>query len=151
MPDAGFDTAANFSAIWHPANPDITWSNVDADKCPSSGSLVIPSSDNTNGTAFQLDCMLVGAGNYSFGFRYKQDTPSAANCFVGTYSDGSCSTPTFSGFPPEMYTGDTTGSWQDIYMSLPSGTNSILVSCQHNPPAAVYFDQFYLNSGSNTY
>jgi hypothetical protein len=148
VPDAGFDTAANFSAIWHPANPNITWSNVDADNCPGSGSLLIPLSDNTIGTAFSLSCMVVGAGSQLFGFKYKQDTPAAANCTVGTYSDGSCSTPNFSGFPYGMYTADATNSWQDLYMSLPSGTNSILVSCSHTAQATLYFDQFYLSSGS---
>ena len=151
VPNAGFDTAANFSDIWHPVDPDIAWSNVDAEGCPGSGSLQIPPTDNTNGTAFSLSCMLVGAGSYSFGFKFKQDTPNAANCYVGTYSDASCSTPNFSGFPPELSTGDVTNSWQSAYMSLPSGTSSILVSCLHTPQGGVYFDEFYLNSGSNTY
>jgi len=151
VPDAGFDTAANFSAIWHPVDSDITWSNVDADGCPGSGSLQIPPTNNTNGTAFSLSCMLVGSGSYSFGFKFKQDIANAANCYVGTYSDASCSTPNFSGFPPELSTGDVTNSWQSAYMLLPSGTSSILVSCIHTPQCGVYFDEFYLNSGSNTY
>lgn len=150
VPEAGFDTGANLATVWHPQGT-IGWSNVDADNCPASGSLHIPSTDNTIGTAFSLNCLTVGSGNLSFGFRYRQDTPNSASCYVGSYSDGSCTTPNFEGFPPQVYTTDVTNSWQSTSIYLPSGTMSILVSCQHVPPSSIYFDQFYVNSGVNKF
>ncbi len=151
VPDAGFDTAANFSAIWHP-DYYVTWSSVDADGCPGSGSLEIPPTDGGGGPVFSLACMGVGAANYTFGFKYNQSYPQAVYCFVDTFSDGSCTTATYSGFPPEIYTGDVTNSWASTYMSIPTGTYSISVSCfLLSPQVTVYLDEFYLNSGSNTY
>jgi hypothetical protein len=107
--------------------------------------------NGNSGQAFSLSCMSASP-NSSFGFKYRANQPNGAYCYVGTYSDGSCTTPTFSGFPPEIYATDGSNSWQSVYLFLPSGTNSILVSCfDWADPATVYFDQFYLNLGSNTY
>lgn len=153
VPDAGLDSAANFSSTWSPSNSTVVWSSFDADGCPDSGSLeILP--DATAGEAFSTGCLPTGSSsNSTFGFKFWQDAPNSAYCYVSTYSDGSCSTPTFSGFPPEIYTSDVTRSWTGAYLTLDSGTNSIKASCFFPQPqqTTVYFDQFYLNYGGSTY
>jgi hypothetical protein len=129
------------------------WSSFDADGCPDSGSLeILPGS--TAGTAFTLGCTRVGSSsNATFGFKFWQDAPTSANCYVAFFSDVSCSTQT-SGFPPPtIYTSDVTRSWTSAYLLLDSGTNSITASCFFPQPqgTTVYFDQFYLNYGGSTY
>jgi hypothetical protein len=151
VPDAGLDSAANFASIWTPSNSDVTWSNFDADGCPGSGSLeMLPSADS--GVSFVTGCLQTpSSSNTTFGFKFWQDAPNSTNCNVGTYSDGSCSTPTFSGFPPEISTSDVTRTWTGAHLIIDSGTNSIQVSCFFPQPqgTTVYLDQFYLtNNGS---
>ena len=153
VPDAGLDSAANFGSVWSPVSSYVAWSNFDADGCPGSGSLeILPS--NSAGTAFGSGCLRTGSSsNSTFGFKFWQDAPNSAYCYVSTYSDGSCSTPTFSGFPPEITTSDVTRSWTGAFLTLDSGTNSIKASCFFPQPqqTTVYFDQFYLNYGGSTY
>jgi hypothetical protein len=148
MPDAGLDSAANFS-VWNPSNSDVTWSSFDADGCPGSGSLVIQPGQ-AGGVAFTQGCLAAGP-NRSFGFKYYQDQPNATYCYLGFFSDASCVTATSGYPPPTLYTTTTTNNWESVYMGLPSGTNSMIFSCFFPAAGAtVYFDQFFLNT-SNSY
>ncbi len=153
VPDAGLDTAANFATIWTPSNSDVTWSSFDADGCPGSGSLeMLPSADA--GVSFVTGCLRTpSSSNTTFGFKFWQDAPTSAYCYVAFFSDANCSTQT-SGFPPPtIYTSDVTRTWTGAYLNIDSGTNSIKASCFFPQPegTTVYFDQFYLNNNGSLY
>jgi hypothetical protein len=145
--------APNFSAVWHPSNSDVVWSTFDADNCPASGSLELKPGTGS-GVAFTIGCLSLGSTTgESFGFKYWQDTASTTYCYLNFYSDSSCTTQT-SGFPPPtIYLGSTTRSWQSVYLPIDSGTRSLLVSCffPSQTGSTVYYDQFYVNTGSNTF
>jgi carbohydrate binding protein with CBM4/9 domain len=152
--DSGFDSMSILG--WGYDSMAVSWDPADNDNCMRSGSVKIGSGSSSSGQLTQCVGGVSGGTQYTFGFRYKQDTPSTALCLVsyatGIDGAGDCINPAgpdLFGVPADAVTSTTTWSSASGSFTTDPGTSYIQVSCKPQQGGTMWIDQAYLTKGSS--
>jgi hypothetical protein len=137
IPNAGFDT--NVSG-WISQESMATWSGVDADGCPASGSITAPQGDVLE---YCVQNVLPNT-TYYLGYKYIQDQGNGVDCFVTWTSDTACQND-ISKF--DTLSGANTGSaWSSASNLGTSGAGTVAAYIQCLLNANANIDQIYLST-----
>lgn len=139
LKNAGFD---GNSVSWNTSGGAPSYSSMDSEACPKSGSMAILSD-----TGLFEQCITTGfsAGReYKFGFRFKGN--GEGRCIVRSLDGTGCTGQIISDPGGDLETTAVSGgdwaSASPIIATLPTTTSSVLVRCT-GQPANGYFDELY--------
>lgn len=134
VPNARFDT--NVSG-WISQENMATWSSVDADGCPASGSITAPQGDVLE---YCVQNLLPNT-TYYLGYKYIQDQANGVDCFVTWTSDTACQND-ISKFDT-LSSANTGSAWSSASNLGTSGAGTVAAYIQCLLNANANIDQIY--------
>ena len=134
----GFDTDLSG---WSGYATAKTWSSLDAEACPGSGSLA-----TVNGEDQIQQCVPVSAGtSYNVGFQYKQSVAGSFTCYITFFAGPTCLSDDEISSLPYISPTSTGSNWQPYssVVTAPAGAAGLQILC--GSAGVSNLDEFYVN------
>lgn len=151
LANPGFESGQGVSN-WSPTKA-ATWSNVDADGCPKSGSAAVKYDGSTGDFGMISECVKVSANKqYHFGFRYNQSLGTGVVCFFYFFAGSTCSGSVLDG-PNITGISSAVTTWLSATGSAtsPSNAGSLQVMCQEEAGGNGALDQIFVSASVTHY